>query len=149
VNTDNSSGHNVAKGFVMPLPAPPGGGAAYGAHSLAVNVDATGDDYGFVTIGLDFCPGGAVANGIQGAFHALVWFKPGDATTVGGGPADVVVGGGSGTVAEKDTAWTTTGWSDVPSDYVGGVISVKHVDVTVAGIAQRKGTLYFDNMHFD
>jgi hypothetical protein len=114
-----------------------------------LNVDGTGLDYGNATISLDFCPGGALATGIQGKFHASSWFKPTDGNGAVGGPGYVSLNDGNGTgVGGSDTNCPAGVWFDVPSQALSGT-SVKHVDVFVGGIENHKGVLYFDNMYFD
>jgi hypothetical protein len=130
------------------LATPPGGEAAYGKHSLALKVDGITNAKYSVTISRDFCPTGAPATGIQGAFHAMVRFQPDNNTPSGGlgGPADVELSG-VGT-AEIDTNCPAGVWFDVASASLLGN-SVSHVNVYVGGIDGHKGTLYFDNLHFD
>lgn len=121
----------------------PGTGA--GARSLAVDVDGTGRDYGHVTIGLDFC-GGAPATGLQGAFHASLWFQPTDSNGAPAGPAWTYLSNGSSGVgggADYNTPANT--WFQIQSDYANGA-NVSHVMVSVDGLGGHKGVLYFDNM---
>jgi hypothetical protein len=141
----DSVSNNAASGGLY-LTTPPGTGA--GAHSLALNVDGT-TGASIAQISLDFCPGGALATGIQGQLHVSVWFKPTDGNGSFGGPGDTSITDGNGTlVGVLDTACPAGVWFDVPSRSVLGV-SVKHVEVAFSGLADRKGVLYFDNIYFD
>jgi hypothetical protein len=147
VNTSSPS-TNAAKGAPF-FPAPPGGGAAFGSHSLALNIDGTGLSSGLAGISLDFCPGGALATGIQGALHVSVWFKPTDGNGAPGGPGFTYLNDGNGGfVGGDDTTCPAGVWFDVPSHTLS-VASVKHVDVTIGGLENHVGVLYFDNIYFD
>lgn len=127
--------------------APPGGGAAYGSWSLAVNVDGT-QGGGNVGITVDFC-GSALATGIQGALHAMIWFKPTDGGGGLGGPGYTSLDDGNGSgIGGNDVNCPAGEWFDAPSRAVMGA-SMKTAYVTVGGIEGRKGVLYFDNIHFD
>jgi hypothetical protein len=126
--------------------APPGGNG-FGAHSLALNVDASAAvNASFITITVEFCPGGALATGIQGAFHAQVWFKPTDGKGGLGGPGYSYIDNGS--VSGPDVNCPPGAWFDVPSNNVSGT-SIKMVELTIGGIEGHKGVLYFDNMYFE
>jgi hypothetical protein len=115
---------------------------------LAVDVDGTSGDTN-ATISLDFCAGGALATGIQGALHVMVWYKPTDGGTAPSGPGYTYISDGSGTtVSSTDYNTPASQWFDIPTFNVSGA-SIKHVDVTISGIDGHKGTLYFDNIHFD
>ncbi|MEO8900735.1 MAG: hypothetical protein ABI488_03770 [Polyangiaceae bacterium] len=145
VNTADAN--NVAKGNVYAA-TPPGAGG--GAHSLALQIDGSGAAYGHATISLNFCPGSAEATGIQGALHVSVWFQPTDSNGGPGGPGYTYLndGNGGGSIGGEDTYVPANTWTDIPSYTVSGG-SVAHADVTVDGLGGHKGTLYFDNIHFD
>jgi len=146
LDTNNSSNNNAASGALY-LATPPGTGA--GAHSLAVNVDGTNVVGGHVTVRLDFCPGAAPATGIQGAFHASIWFKPTDGNGNPSGPGYTYLSnGGAGVGGGADYNTPAGMWFQIQTDNAQGA-NVSHVDVSVDGLAGHKGVLYFDNMHFD
>lgn len=137
---------NAASGGLY-YATPPG--AAAGAKSLALNVDGTAADALYITISVDVCPGGALATGIQGAFHAQVWFKPSDGKGALGGPGYTYINDGNdGVVSGPDVNCPAGEWFDVPSHSVAGT-SIKQIELSIAGINGHKGTLYFDNMYFE
>lgn len=131
---------NAANGAVR-VTTPPGPGA--GAYSLALTVDGTKANASFITISLDLCDGG-FATGIQTAFHASVWFKPSDTNGKLAGPGYTYID----SVGGPDVNTPAGMWFDVPSNAVSGT-SVKRIDLSIGGITNHKGVLYFDNMYFD
>lgn len=136
---------NAATGSLR-VEAPPGGGAAYGTRSLALNVDGT-TGKGNAQISVDFCA--SQATGVQGAFHVMVWFKPTDGGGGLGGPGYTNLNDGYGnSVSGIDVNVPAGVWFDAPSRNVLGA-NVKHADVTIGGIEGRRGVLYFDNIRFD
>ena len=72
------------------LAAPPGAGA--GSWSLAVDVDGSNGKSG-TTIALQLCAGSAPATGLDGKFHATVWWKPSDSNGQLGGPGYAYLSG--------------------------------------------------------
>ena len=144
MNTAGGNSAAVGSAFVT---TPPGSGA--GSRSLAVNVDASALAVGQVTVSVDFCPGGAQATGIQGAFHVSVWFKPSDSNGAPSGPGYAYLTNGNTVVNGGSDFNTPAGmWFELATAFAQGA-SVSHVDVTVGGLEGHKGVLYFDNAHFD
>lgn len=127
------------------LVAPPGAGA--GSFSLAVDVDGSNGKSG-TTLAIQLCPGGAPATGLQGAFHATVYWKPSDSNGGLGGPGYTFLSGPGVNVGGIDSNCPAGVWFDAPSQNVAGV-SVTQIGVSIGGIEGHKGTLYFDNMHFE
>jgi hypothetical protein len=127
------------------LAAPPGAGA--GSWSLAVDVDGSNGKSG-TTIALQLCPASAPATGLDGKFHATVWWKPSDSNGQLGGPGYTYLSGPGVNVGGQDTSCPANAWFDVPSQNIGGV-NVTHIGVSIGGIEGHKGTLYFDNMYFE
>lgn len=136
---------NAARGSLYITTAP---GPGAGTRSLALNIDGTTGDTN-ASISIDFCPGGALATGIFGVFHARVWFAPSDNKGGLAGPGYTYLNDGAGTsVGGNDVNCPAGEWFDVPSRDIEGV-SVKRAEVSISGIEGHKGVLYFDNIHFD
>jgi len=117
--------------------------SAGGTHSLALNVDGSVSG-SFIKLTLQFCPGGALATGIQGKLHASVWFKATDGKGKIAGPGYTYLDGVSG----PDVNTPEGQWFDAPTNAVAGT-SVTKVDLSIGGINGHKGTLYFDNIYFE
>ncbi len=135
-----SSPSSAADGGLS-LATPPGTGG--GTRSLALKVNGTVGK-NCVAIETTFC-NGAPATGIQGKFHAFVWYKPDDANGGPSGPGFTYFdpeGGGT------DHNTPPNVWFDLPTFDVAGA-NVTGVGVNLCGIEGHKGTLYFDNFYFE
>lgn len=123
-----------------PQGAPMGGG---GTWSLALKINGT-TGKNCVGIETTFC-GGAPATGIQGKFHAFVYYKPDVANGAISGPGfTYFTPSGGGT----DNNTPSNVWYDIPTFDVAGA-NVTGVGVHLCGTEGDKGTLYFDNFYFE
>ncbi|HEY6081739.1 MAG TPA: hypothetical protein VIW29_23145 [Polyangiaceae bacterium] len=130
------------------FPAPPGGSSGYGQHSLALKIDGTRGSAAGIRV--YFCPGNGVATNISGVFHAMVWWEPSDSGGGLAGPGFTYISDGSQISVDGPDSNTPEGqWFDLPSNLITSGDSLVSVDVNIAGVQDRKGTLYFDNIYFD
>ena len=117
-------------------------------ENFALKIDGTRG--GVAGIRGYFCRDNGVATNISGMFHAMVWWEPSDGGSGLSGPGYTYIYDGSQvSVGGNDTNTPANQWFDLPSQLITTSDSLVYVDVNIAGIQDRKGTLYFDNIYFD